>query len=119
MSPTIVMKDNKPFLVTGSPGGSRIITTTLQIIMNAIDHQMNIAEATNALRVHHQWYPDELQVEGGLNGDTIGLLRRRGHKVVVRNAMGSTQSVMNIDGVFYGASDPRRPGALTVGTKYE
>ena len=115
MTPTIVIGEGKPFLVTGSPGGSRIITTTLQVIMNIIDHQMNIAEATNAVRVHHQWLPDKLRVEKGLNGDTIELLTEKGHQVVVGNAMGSTQSVMSIDGVLYGASDPRKPGALTLG----
>ena len=65
MAPTIVLQDGAPFLVTGSPGGPRIITTTLQIIMNVIDHGMNIAEATYAPRVHHQWLPDELRIEEG------------------------------------------------------
>ncbi len=115
MSPTLVMKDGKPLLATGSPGGSRIITTTLQIIMNVIDHKMNIAEASNATRIHHQWFPDEIRVEKGLNGDTIRLLRNKGHKVEVKNAMGSTQSIMRIGDFFYGASDPRRSGALTLG----
>jgi gamma-glutamyltranspeptidase/glutathione hydrolase len=115
MTPTIVMKDNKPYLVTGSPGGSQIITSVLQVILNAIDHKMNIAAATNAMRIHHQWLPDELRVEQGLNGDTIQLLTEKGHKVVVKNAMGSTQSIMRIDNSFQGASDPRRPGALTLG----
>ena len=115
MTPTIVMKEGKPFLVTGSPGGSRIITTTLQVIVNIIEHGMNIAEATNAVRVHHQWFPEKLQVERGLNGDTMSLLTKKGHEVVVRNTMGSTQSVMSINGVLYGASDPRKPGALTLG----
>ncbi|HEY9637168.1 MAG TPA: gamma-glutamyltransferase [Coleofasciculaceae cyanobacterium] len=115
MTPTIVMKQGKPFLVTGSPGGSRIITTTLQIVMNVIDHGMNIAGATNAVRVHHQWLPDQLQVEQGLSGDTIRLLTEKGHKVAVRETMGSTQSIMHTDNVFSGASDPRRPGALTLG----
>lgn len=115
MTPTMVMQDGKPFLITGSPGGSRIITATLQLILNVIDHQMNLAEATNAVRIHHQWLPDELRVEEGLNGDTINLLRRMGHEVVKKSAMGSTQSVMIKDEVFYGASDPRRPGALTSG----
>ena len=63
MSPTIVLKDSKVFLVTGSPGGSRIITTVAQIISNVIDHNMNIAEATHAPRFHHQWLPDELRIE--------------------------------------------------------
>nr|WP_254658086.1 gamma-glutamyltransferase [Pleurocapsa sp. PCC 7327] len=100
MTPTIVMKDGKPFLVTGSPGGSRIITTVLQIIINAIDHRMNIAEATNAVRVHHQWFPDELQVERDLNGDTIRLLTQKGHNVVLGRAAGSTQSIMSVDGIL-------------------
>lgn len=115
MSPTIVTKGGKPFLITGSPGGSRIITTTLQVIMNVIDHGMNVAAATNAVRVHHQWLPDEIRVENGLNQDTIGLLRQMGHKVALKNAMGSTQSIMLKNGVFLGASDPRRTGALTLG----
>ena len=115
MTPTIVMKDDKPYLVTGSPGGSRIITTVLQVIMNVIDHKMNIAAATNAIRVHHQWLPDTLQIEQGLNGDTIRLLTEKGHKISVQNAMGSTQSIMGVGNSFQGASDPRRPSALTLG----
>ncbi len=115
MSPTIVLSDGKPFLVTGSPGGSRIITTTLQIIMNVIDHGMNVAEATYAPRIHHQWLPDELRVEDGLSPDTIRLLEHKGHAVAVEDAMGATQSIMvTADGRF-GSSDPRRPGALTLG----
>ncbi|MCH1930545.1 gamma-glutamyltransferase [Shewanella sp. A25] len=115
MSPTIVMKDNKPFLVTGSPGGSRIITTTLQIIMNVIDHGMNIAEASNAARIHHQWLPDELRVESSLNRDTISLLEAKGHKVKVQSAMGSTQSIMVTDQGIFGASDLRSSGSEAVG----
>jgi gamma-glutamyltranspeptidase/glutathione hydrolase len=115
MSPTIVLQDGEPFLVTGGPGGPRIITTTLQIIMNVIDHGMSIAEATYAPRVHHQWLPDELRIEEGLSPDTIGLLEQKGHRVVVGDAMGSTQSIMvTADGLF-GSSDPRSPGALTLG----
>ncbi|MDI5831410.1 gamma-glutamyltransferase [Shewanella xiamenensis] len=115
MSPTIVMKDGKPFLVTGSPGGSRIITTTLQIIMNVIDHGLNIAEASNAARVHHQWLPDELRVETSLNRDTISLLEAKGHKVKVQSAMGSTQSIMVTDQGIFGATDPRHSGSEAVG----
>ncbi|NEP52367.1 MAG: gamma-glutamyltransferase [Moorea sp. SIO3C2] len=115
MTPTIVVKDGKPYLVTGSPGGSRIITTVLQLIMNVIDHQFNIVTATNAIRVHHQWLPDRLFIEQGLNGDTIQLLKYKGYKISVANAMGSTQSIMYINNSFEGASDPRRPGALTLG----
>ncbi|MBW3528574.1 gamma-glutamyltransferase [Shewanella sp. NKUCC05_KAH] len=115
MSPTIVMKDGKPFLVTGSPGGSRIITTTLQIIMNVIDHGLNIAEASNAARVHHQWLPDELRVESSFNRDTISLLEAKGHKVKVQSAMGSTQSIMVTEQGIFGASDPRHSGSEAIG----
>ncbi|MCG9712336.1 gamma-glutamyltransferase [Shewanella insulae] len=115
MSPTIVMKDGKPFIVTGSPGGSRIINTTLQIIMNVIDHGLNIAEASYSSRVHHQWLPDELRVEKSLNRDTISLLEARGHKVSVKDAMGSTQSIMVTDEGIFGASDPRRAGSAAAG----
>jgi gamma-glutamyltranspeptidase/glutathione hydrolase len=115
MSPTIVLADGAPFLVTGSPGGPRIITTTLQIIMNVIDHGMNIAEATYAPRIHHQWLPDELRIEDGLSPDTIRMLEQRGHDVVVSDAMGSTQSIMVTPAGLFGSSDPRSPGALTLG----
>lgn len=117
MSPTIVMKDGKVFLVTGSPGGSRIITTTLQVVMNIIDHGMNVAEATYAPRIHHQWLPDELRIEEGISNDTKAILRAKGHDVVEMRVMGSTQSIM-IDpetGLLLGSSDPRRPGASTEG----
>jgi gamma-glutamyltranspeptidase / glutathione hydrolase len=115
MSPTIVLQDDKPFLVTGSPGGSRIITTVLQIITNVIDHGMNIAEASYAPRIHHQWLPDELRVEEGLSPDTIRLLEQMGHRVSVQDAMGSTQSIMVTAAGRFGSSDPRTPGALTLG----
>ncbi len=110
MSPTIVLKDGKPFIVTGSPGGSRIITTTLQVIMNVIDHNLNIQEATNAVRVHHQWLPDEIRVEKGLSLDTIKLLTEMGHKVVVKNTMGAAASILIDQNTLYGSNDPRRQG---------
>jgi gamma-glutamyltranspeptidase/glutathione hydrolase len=115
MSPTIVMKDGKPFIVTGSPGGSRIINITLQIIMNVIDHKLNIAEASAAPRVHHQWQPDYLWVEHSLNGDTIELLQGKGHDVRVQESIGSTQSIVVRDEGIMGASDPRRAGSEAVG----
>ena len=116
MSPTIVVKDGKTWLVTGSPGGSRIITTVLQMVVNTIDFGMNVAEATNAPRFHHQWLPDELRVEKGFSPDTLKLLEQRGQKVAVKEAMGSTQSIMVApDGTLYGASDPRSVDDLTAG----
>jgi len=116
MSPTIVVKDGKTWLVTGSPGGSRIITTVLQMVINTVDFGMNVAEATNAPRFHHQWLPDELRVEKGFSPDTLKLLGEKGQKVVVKEAMGSTQSIMIApDGKLYGASDPRTVEDLTEG----
>lgn len=115
MTPTIVFKAGEVFLVTGSPGGSRIITTVLQILLNVIDHGMNIAEATAAVRVHHQWLPDELRIEQGFNADTAAILRLRGHNLIEQAAMGSTQSILRTAHHWSGASDPRKPGALTVG----
>ncbi|EHL2422803.1 gamma-glutamyltransferase [Escherichia coli] len=116
LSPTIVVKDGKTWLVTGSPGGSRIITTVLQMVVNSIDYGMNVAEATNAPRFHHQWLPDELRVEKGFSPDTLKLLEAKGQKVALKEAMGSTQSIMvGPDGELYGASDPRSVDDLTAG----
>ncbi|MEM1046230.1 MAG: gamma-glutamyltransferase [Pseudomonadota bacterium] len=115
MSPTLVFKDGAFVLATGSPGGSRIITTVLQVLMNVIDHGMNIAEATNAVRIHHQWLPDEIRVEADLGNDTVRLLEQRGHVVSRKRVMGSTQSVQAVGDRLHGAADPRRPGALAAG----
>ena len=116
MSPTIVVKEGKTWLVTGSPGGSRIITTVLQMVVNSIDFGMNVAEATSAPRFHHQWLPDQLRVEKGFSPDTLKLLSAKGQNVEVLPAMGSTQSIMiGPDGTLYGASDPRTVDDLTAG----
>ncbi|WP_186474593.1 gamma-glutamyltransferase [Psychrobacter sp. KCTC 72983] len=115
MSPTLVFKDNKPYIVTGSPGGSRIITTVTQIISNVIDHDMNIAEATHAPRIHDQWLPDEIRIEKALNVDTVKKLESMGHTVSPKSAMGSTQSIMLTPNGLYGSSDPRIVDAAVVG----
>ncbi len=115
MTPTIVMKNNKPWLVTGSPGGARIITTVLQSVVNTIDHEMNPAEAIITSRVHHQWLPDELRVEEGISPDTIKLLQDKGHKVVTKAPMGRIQIIQADDSGFYGYSDPRNPDGKTLG----
>ena len=116
MSPTLVFKDGKVELVTGSPGGSTIITTVTQIIVNVIDHGLNVAEAENAPRAHDQLYPDELRIERGISEDTIRLLEAMGHKVVVREAIGSANTIARSpDGVLTGASDLRQRGTLAVG----
>jgi gamma-glutamyltranspeptidase/glutathione hydrolase len=115
MSPTIVFRDGKVFMVTGTPGGSRIITTVLQVILNVIDHQMNIAEAVAAPRIHHQWLPDQVFAETGLSPDTIRLLEARGHKVTVGATMGSANSILVTTEGLTGAADPRQRGTLAAG----
>src|SRR6185295_3680226 len=115
MSPTIVFRDGHVFLVTGTHGGSRIITTVAQVILNVIDHRMNIAEAVAAPRVHHQWLPDEVNAEHGLSPDTIRLLEARGHKIVVGRTFGSANSILVTPGGLTGAADPRQRGTLADG----
>lgn len=115
MSPTIVLKDGKPFLITGSPGGSRIITTVLQTILNVIDHRMNVAEASISPRIHHQWAPDKLRIEKGLSPDTLRLLEQKGHVLSLEPAMGRTQTIQVAPEGFYGYSDSRNPDGMTLG----
>ena len=115
MTPTLIFKDGAPYVVTGSPGGSRIITTVLQLLVNVMDHDMNIAEATVQPRFHHQWLPDSLQLEPGHSFDTETKLKSMGHNVTSSASQGSLQSIMIDKGLFFGASDTRRPGAGAVG----
>lgn len=115
MTPTIVMKDNKPWLVTGSPGGARIITTVLQSVINTIDYGMNPAQAIVTPRVHHQWLPDELRLERGISPDTIDILKKEGYNVVTKAPMGRVQIIQADPAGFYGYSDPRNPDGKTLG----
>lgn len=115
MTPTLVLKDGKPALVTGSPGGARIITTVLQQIVNYIDYGMNPLEAAATPRFHHQWTPDELRIEKGFSIDTLNLLQQWGHKVALKPAMGRTQTIEIRNGLLLGASDPRNPDGRTMG----
>ncbi|MDG2938607.1 gamma-glutamyltransferase [Bisgaard Taxon 10/6] len=115
MTPTIVVKDAKPWLVTGSPGGARIITTVLQSILNTVDHGMNPAEAIVTPRVHHQWLPDELRVEEGLSPDTLTLLKDMGYSIKEKAPMGRIQIIQADADGFYGYSDPRNPDGKTLG----
>ncbi|MCC7347327.1 MAG: gamma-glutamyltransferase [Variibacter sp.] len=115
MSPTIVLRDGRVFLVTGSPGGSRIITTVLQVIVNVIDHGMNIAEAVAAPRLHHQWLPDQVLAERGFSPDTLRLLQARGHTIRLDNTSGSANSIMAVPGGLAGATDTRQRGTLAAG----
>jgi len=115
MSPSFVFEDGALRLVTGSPGGSRIINIVLQIIMNVIDHKMNAAEATEAPRIHHQWLPDELRVEKGLSPDTVRLLEKLGHRVALMPVIGSTQTIERARGQLAGAADTRQRGTGVAG----
>jgi gamma-glutamyltranspeptidase / glutathione hydrolase len=110
MSPTIVLKDGQVYLVLGSPGGARIITTVMQVILNVVDHGMTIREAVDAPRVHLQWIPDELRIEkNGLSADTMEKLTAMGYKVQVRGNMGDVNAIMMDPKtkLFLIASDPR------------
>ena len=115
MTPAMVFKDGEPVLATGSPGGSRIIMAVLQMIVNVIDHEMNIGVAANAPRMHHQWLPNILQLESGFSPDTIQELQRRGHAIRGGRTIGNVNSVSRADDYFLGAADPRRPGGGAVG----
>ena len=115
MTPTIVLKAGKPYLVTGSPGGSRIITTVLQVILNVIDFHMDVAGAVTAPRVHNQWLPDGIAVEQAVPAETVRGLEALGDTVVRRPNWGSANSIMVTPDGLYGAADPRSRGALAVG----
>lgn len=139
MTPTLVTKDGKVFMVVGSPGGSRIITITLQTVLNVIDHGMAPQEAVDAPRIHHQWLPDEVYFEQrGLSADTQKLLQERGYKLVEQTPWGAAELIMvglpgaagvssessgNDSAVsgkvredfIYGANDVRRPSGSAVG----
>ena len=107
MVPTIVLKDGKPYLALGSPGGATIINTVLEVLVNAIDFGMNVQDAVNWPRFHHQWLPDQLQIENGYSPDTIALLERRGYKIRRVNSQGECAAIMLENGWLEGAADPR------------
>jgi len=127
MTPTLVFKGGKPVLVVGTPGGSRIITTVLEVIVNFIDHGMTLQEAVDAPRIHHQWLPDTIGAEPfALSADTVTTLTAMGYKIVPLQPWGSGNAVEAIGiapldaaaaqalqfprpAVFYGASDSRAP----------
>ena len=116
MTPTIVFKEGKPWLVTGSPGGSRIISIVLQQIVNVVDFGMNSADAAARPRMHHQWEPDRLQLDPGFSPDSIHLLETMGHDVQVSGrAWGSVQNIVSQDGRFFGGADPRSADAAALG----
>lgn len=111
MTPTIVVAKNRPILVTGSPGGSTIITTVLQIVVNVVDHGMSISESVGQPRFHHQWMPDAVTIESsGFKDETLDQLRSKGHEIRERRAIGDANTVGWVDDSVVGVSDPRNAG---------
>lgn len=122
MTPTIVLKDGKVVLATGSPGGSTIITVVMQAVLNVVEWDMNTAESLHAPRIHHQWLPDAVVVEPGISPDTLRILETMGHQfpreadgTVSRSTLGLVNSVGRDGDWLTGASDPRAPDSLAVG----
>ena len=118
MTPSIVAKDGRPVLAIGSPGGRTIINTVLQVILNVVDHEMNVAEAVEAPRIHHQWLPDRTSFERGyFSQDTIDRYRALGHEVVFRGSQGRAMGI-HVDygnGLLHGAADSRSYKGRAVG----
>jgi len=110
MTPTLIFKDGEPFLAVGAPGGARIITSVFQAILNVIDGDMNIADAIDAPRIHHQWTPDALTYEPGIGPDTRRLLMEKGHTVAPMDWYARPQIVEWRDGWVFGYVDTRMPG---------
>ena len=125
MTPLFVMKDDKVILATGSPGGSTIITSVLQVALNVMEWEMNLAEATHRGRIHHQWLPDHVTIEPSINADTVKLLQDMGHVFPVtdigevkKTILGRVNSVgRDASGFIAGAADPRGPKSAAVGVK--
>jgi gamma-glutamyltranspeptidase/glutathione hydrolase len=112
MVPTIVLKNGKPFLVLGAPGGSRIITAVLQVMLNVIDFSMNLQDAIDFPRVHHQWKPDRLDIEHGFSPDTIALLTKAGYQVeeAKPEVLARVEGILIDGGWLQGGHDERGPG---------
>ncbi|MBS4035690.1 MAG: gamma-glutamyltransferase [Ignavibacterium sp.] len=114
MTPTIILKDGKPFLVVGSPGGSTIMTVVLQVVLNVLDFDMNIQRANDVFRIHHQWLPDRIDYEPfGLSEDVKNNLIDRGHNIGTERTLGRMDAIFvdQQNGVYYGATDKRGYGA--------
>jgi gamma-glutamyltranspeptidase/glutathione hydrolase len=110
MTPTILLRDGKPFMVVGTPGGSRIISNVLQVILNVVDFGMNVQDAVNFPRFHHQWRPDKLHLENGISPDTAALLQARGHAIERVSSMCEMAAIVIDRGWLQGAADPRVEG---------
>ncbi|NOJ39432.1 gamma-glutamyltransferase [Bradyrhizobium australiense] len=115
MSPTIVLKDGKPVLVTGSPGGSRIISAVLQVVVDVLDYKMDVAAAVAAPRLHHQWIPDVVRVERGFSEEVLAELKAKGHQVTEPLGQTSANSIAVTASGLLGAPDPRTRGTAAAG----
>jgi gamma-glutamyltranspeptidase/glutathione hydrolase len=118
MTPTIITKDGKILLVLGSPGGSKIITSVCQVILNVIDHKMNIQDAVIAPRIHSQWLPDELLIEPlGISNDVVKNLSFKGHTITKGSFMGEVQAIQSNaeNGMLFGAIDLRHGNSAVSG----
>ena len=113
MTPTIVTENNRLRLLVGAPGGSTIITTVLQVVLNVLEYGMDVGAAVSAPRIHHQWLPDQLRVEPfGLDALTLAELRRRGHQIDPQTPWGNANAiVVTPDGSLEGSADPRGEGS--------
>ena len=110
MSPTIVLRDDKLFLMLGAPGGSRIINGVLEVLLNVVDFHMNVQEAVDRPRFHHQWMPDVLYVEDGISPDTARILSGMGHQVSPIEAVARVEAILSEGGWLQGATDKRGSG---------
>lgn len=112
MTPTILVKDGKAVLVVGAPGGSRIITAVMQVIVNIVDFGMNAQDAVDAPRLHHQWMPDKLFLEQGISPDTVALLKAMGHDVDYSRGVviARVEAILRANGWLEGGSDGRGAG---------
>jgi gamma-glutamyltranspeptidase / glutathione hydrolase len=112
MTPTIVLRDDKLFLMLGAPGGSRIINGVLQVLLNVVDFHMNAQDAVDWPRIHHQWMPDVLYVEQGISPDTVNILRGMGHQVSTLDGpvVARVEAILNEGGWLRGATDKRGNG---------
>jgi gamma-glutamyltranspeptidase/glutathione hydrolase len=111
MTPTILARGGKPFLVLGAPGGSRIINGVFQVILNVVDFHMNVQDAIDWPRFHHQWMPDQLYLESGISPDTIAILRAMGHKIApyenTNPVVARVEAILNDQGWLQGGADGR------------
>ncbi len=114
MSPTMLFRDDKLWAVTGSPGGNTIVGTVTQMVINLVDFDLSVAQATHAPRIYPDYRSGEMEIEPGLSPDTIRLLKEWGHQPEMGETMGSTQSIELVGPDVHGAADPRRPGAGAV-----